>query len=104
MLSPKALADLERILELIESGKLPESAIPRMVYSGHKVLGGVRGPRSFKCVSCDKSLYADTCDCSQGEVFEITDISLAKWECVRCTFQWTSVDGYVCPKCGERRD
>ena len=117
---PNALNELIGLIELVEAGELPESAIPRLCYFGHKVIGSYRNStRNLKCTSCrdewsvkedhrtEEFKYADlTCSQCQSDknVYDITgDDQIARWWCEECAYEWQAVMGYKCPECGAER-
>jgi rubrerythrin len=117
MSSPQAAKEFTKLLDLVEEGELPDTAIPRMFYFGHKLLHGIHEPmRRFKCVECksewtlmddlksDPPVYSDsTCPVckTKDNVYDITgDDQLGRWQCLECQHEWTGKDGTVCPKCG----
>jgi len=109
--------DLIKMVDLVESGKLPDGAIPRVFYFGHEVVGSIRKElRQFKCVDCDHCwsfkedheteviIFADhTCPkCKTADnVYDITgDSQIADWKCRACSHRWRGENGHVCPECG----
>lgn len=65
-----ALEEFKQLLDDVSSGKLPESAIPRLFYMGHRMVYSLDTPRGW-----------------------------AHWECVSCKHQWEAWDGTTCPAC-----
>ncbi len=103
---PDAADELERLVDLIDEGKLPETACPRLFYQGHKLLYGIYvEDRTYKCVACGKEgtlkNIPEHCECGSDDVFDITNDKEGKWECVKCKHQWIAWDGTICPACGE---
>jgi rRNA maturation endonuclease Nob1 len=104
------LKELDKLFDLVESGVLPESAIPRMFYFGHTALHSTyKKVRSYKCISCMNVWESETSDvcptCLTHEnVYDITgDSQMSFWECKACKHQFEAKDGTVCPKCGDVR-
>ena len=115
-----AAKELLKLCDLVEEGELPDTAIPRLFYFGHKMLHGIHQPeRKFKCVGCknewtriddlqsDPPVYSDstcpTCG-TKDNVYDITgDDQIARWQCVECQHEWTGKDGTLCPECGAEK-
>lgn len=108
---PDALQELADLVELVDKGELPESAIPRLFYYGHKLLNTIHADkRTFRCLNCRRdfvyaldSLPKSCTQCNQ-KVYDISDDNSARWQCNFCEHIWVSEDGYVCPKCGIKVD
>jgi rubrerythrin len=112
--------EFDNVLDLIDCGKLPSTAISRMAYFGHTCIASIHlANRHFCCVKCNHQwnvkedqeaevyVYADsTCPLchSKDEVYDITDKSQARWQCVECKHEWRSSNGYVCPSCKAEKD
>ncbi len=100
---------LTRICDLVDEGKLPPEAVPRLFYMGHKCLHGFAADiYKSKCISCGKEWSVEwnlgkerrKCECGSDDVFDITPEEETKWECRKCQHQWVSKDGTKCPACG----
>lgn len=111
-MSPEFEKYLARMCDLIENGKLPDTAIHRLFYTGHKYLGNVEvWPQKIKCITCDKEWsfekgekqeichHKSTFD-EENEIFDITDRSNSPlWKCVKCDHKWQGKNGNICPSC-----
>lgn len=99
---PAAEKELAKLLDFIDGGKLPESAIPRLFYCGHTMLRRILAESLYRCVDCGKETREGEvpCACGSRNVYNIARSSQAEWECVECKNQWISDDGTKCPKCG----
>ena len=111
---PDFAKKLGGLSELVEQGKLPKSAIPRLVYCGHKLLYTIWSPISTMfCVTCqyewtinfdeENKTWGDQacpkCN-SENDVYDVTDsFNNVKWRCRFCKHEWISGDGYTCPSC-----
>lgn len=103
----EVLNELVKLCDLVESGVLPVSAVPRLFYFGHTLIGSTyHKQRNYKCVKCMtvwESESAGICpQCMTSEyTYDITgDSQIAIWECKTCQFRFESKDGTKCPKCG----
>lgn len=105
---PDAEKKLARLVELVDEGKLPESAIPRLFHQGHTLLFCIAADeRRYKCASCGaegSGAVPDRCSCGSDDIFDISHDREAKWECVSCNHQWVAEDGTKCPACGARQE
>lgn len=114
---------ISRLMDLVDEGRLPESAIPRLFYSGHEVVCGfVPDARKYKCIECNaewiitdeqaKELTILSCpfchsvgsDTIDNVIFDITERPPPRWRCRTCKHEWESDDGHDCPSCGEHRN
>jgi rubrerythrin len=96
---------LGKIGDLVESGKLPKEAIPRLCYFGHTYKGTLLpAVYKLKCVSCDHEWENEHLDfrCPEckgtDSVYDITP-QIPIWECIDCSHEWKGEDGTVCPSC-----
>lgn len=101
--------ELRRICNLVDEGKLPKEAIPRLFHAGHKVLHGLAADvYKSKCITCEKEWSSawgskkdsSKCECGSDDVFDITPEQETSWECRKCQHQWVSMEGTQCPSCG----
>jgi len=112
--------ELSKMATLVESGQLPETAIPRLFWFGHEHIGQFCShEHDLKCVRCglewrvkdnpeiDPPVYAD-CSCplckTDANVYDITQgKQIGLWRCTACKHEWESEDGKTCPACGESK-
>lgn len=97
---------LNHIFDLVESGQLPEGAIQRLAYMGHKTLYSHWQPeedREWKCVGCgatgkgEKGGLEHTC--ATPEVYQTNHPRTSHWQCLSCKHEWDGEDGIRCPSC-----
>lgn len=99
----------------IDSGELPETVLPRLFSVGHKVVNGIRAAdRAYKCMNCRKEssfhscaendygtlLKCPHCD-NEDKFYDISNDSIVRWRCVKCSHEWESEEGRTCPKCNK---
>lgn len=112
---PDAAKELVHIEDLVNAGKLPETAIPRLFYMGHEVLYGHHvDDRKYQCASCGHGFQnieyddeAKTCNelcCENPEIYDVTEDGLTHWRCVDCKHEWDSTDGTFCSSCGRVKE
>jgi len=112
--------EVESLAKRVESGEIPETAMPRFFYCGHKHVCSYTGTEWFKCScghtwSVSESQYIDdwrkdnkvqySCPaCKKSELpqnihwyHEYNQES--RWECLGCKHQWNAKNGEVCPSC-----
>lgn len=94
---------LSRVFQLVETGHLPETAIERLAYCGHKLVNsfdwGIE-QQAFKCVSCDSEWVGSKKHvCADPEVFRTNYLQTALWRCLKCSYDWEGPDGVQCPWC-----
>ncbi len=99
-----AAAEFVRLFKLVDDGVLPESAIPRMAYVGHRVLGSFALPQAlevYRCVTCCADLQGTEVHVCTGtpETHCINRLCTARWECCSCRHVWDGEDGVRCPVC-----
>lgn len=57
---PDAAKQLARLVDEVDAGRLPESAIPRLFYQGHTLLEVYEGTEAkWECVSCNHQWIAE---------------------------------------------
>lgn len=114
---PSAVKEFAKIAKLIDEGKLPGTAAPRLFSVGHRLICGFEGAPLYACSNCQHQWNAveidwdnKTCpNCGVQEVggrywpehiFYIGYNRKHKWECVECKHQWIAEEGRTCPSCG----
>jgi len=115
----KALAEeYEKLMLLVDAGKLPAHMLPRYFYYGHKPLHGVwLNDRTYTCLACDSKFekfagghdnLSELTACpnckEEDEFYDTTNDRIEAWECYSCQHKWNSEDGTTCPSCGDQRD
>lgn len=106
-MSPEYAKHLNRIFELVESGVLPEGAVERLFYMGHKSPYGHWQPeedREYKCVGCGETWKGGPPEgaghtCEAPETYQTNHLRTTHWQCVSCSHEWDGEDGIRCPAC-----
>lgn len=104
-MSPEYAKELNRIFDLVESGQLPEAAVSRLFYMGHKTLycfGHSPENEEWKCVGCGatwKGTQEHTCPSGAPESYVTNYLRGARWQCLRCKHEWEGEGGIRCPAC-----
>jgi hypothetical protein len=95
--------------KLIQEGKLPDiiGLHERLAYIGHTLIYSIWQPdkdKIHRCVICMVDWQGSPSTCpfcfQEHSVYQLNIERRAHWECVKCQHQWTSENGYECPKCG----
>ena len=103
-MSPEYVKNLTRLLDLVDTGELPETSLPRIMYQGAPtvhVYGRSPDDEEIKCVTCKTEGVGRsfTCGCDTPELYCTNFLNTARWKCTDCQHEWDGVDGTCCPSC-----